>query len=841
MIRRLLLLFLFVFCQIGFAQNSQILQDVSLPNTNNNSRFVPSNIDPSSVNPSDVPSEDILRKMGLSEKEIAEALDFKFQRGKYDPNYSPLDSSMSDLKLINSNELYNSISNLDYNDSILYPLGKVYGQDIFRNNELSFFNRAFDAQAPDNYLLGENDELTISIWGLAEHSETVTVNDKGYVNTQYAGRIYVGSKNFKKVKSLLKSRMGNYFDLSKSQFDLSLNYSRVITVNIVGEVFNPGSYTFPATNTVFNALMAAGGPNQVGSVRNIFIKRGGKTVDSLDVYKFLFDPNSNQDVFLQNNDYILVENTSKVVEVSGEVNRPYTYEAKTGDNLLNLIAYSGGFTKDAYDGAIFISRLIDNSKQNFTVTKDNFASFQIENGDEIIINRAPDLEKNYVDVQTSTGVSGRYQYTEDLTIYDLLNFSQSLTDELYLEKAYLIRTMEDYSKEYVIIEMKKIIENPLSSFNVPVKEYDELHFLSKRDFLDEFEIKVSGGVREAGNFNFGNGATLEDVILLSGGFVQEAAGGKVEVFRTVSYNIESNQISPRKTTSKSFKINDLGFLDDAALSYQLSPFDHVAVRINPSFEPIQTISLEGEVKYPGEYTIENKTQKIADLIDLAGGVQVFGDLGSSTVYRLTKIESSTIDEYLAINQDEEIVNGFYSDGEFVEIVALNDNVNSEIDTSISTVTVYIPITINLKKALKNRKSKHNIYLQDGDKIVIPSLENIVTITGATKNLRNSTISTPFFKRRANYYVNNFAGGFSKHNVKDETYVLYPSGSIKKARNYGLFIMYPKVTNGSTIKVTEDVKIKRVKSKPVDWTKIIESTVTKVTGIASLYILYLSRQ
>lgn len=841
MMRKLFLLFFVVLCQIGYAQNSQLLENFNQSNTNNNLRFVPSNIDPSSVNPSDVPSEEVLRKMGLSEEEIAEALDFKFQRGKYDPNFSKSDSSNIINYQNDYQQLYHSISSLDYNDSILYPIGKVYGQDIFRTNELSFFNRAFDAQAPDNYLLGENDELTISIWGLAEHSEIVTVNDKGYINTEYAGRIYVGSKNFKKVKSLVRSRMANYFDLKKSQFDLTLNYSRVITVNIVGEVFNPGSYTFPATNTVFNALMAAGGPNQVGSVRNIFIKRDGKTVDSLDVYKFMFDPNSDQDVFLQNNDYIIVGNTSKVVNVSGEVNRPYTYEVKAGDNLNDLITYSGGLTKNAYSGSIFISRLIDNSKQTITVNKEYFDSFQIENGDEVIISKAPELEKNYVEVQTSTGVSGKYQFNKDLTVFDLLTSSQSITDELYLEKAYMIRTLEDFSKDYIILDIKKIIENPSSSFNFLLEEYDELYFLSKRDFLDEYEIKVSGGVRDAGTFNYGNGASLGDVILLAGGLVQEAAGGKVEIFRTVSYDLESNQISPRKTTVKSFKINNLGILNEVALSYQLSPFDHVAVRVNPNYEPIQTITISGSVMYPGEYTIENKTQRIADLIDQAGGVEIFGDLSSTKVYRFTTIETSTIDEYVAINQDEEVVNGFYSDGEFVEIVALNENLDSELDTSISFISAYIPVSINLKKALKNRNSKHNIYLQDGDRIEVPSLENIVTITGATKNLKNSTISTPFFKRRANYYVNNFAGGFSKHNIKEETYVLYPSGSIKKARNFGLFILYPKVKNGATIKVTEDVKIKRVKSEPVDWTKIIESTVTKITGIASLYILYLSRQ
>jgi protein involved in polysaccharide export with SLBB domain len=595
--RNLFLLFFIVLCQISFAQN-------------NNLKFVPSNIDPSNVNPSDIPSEQVLRQMGLGDEEISEALDFKFQRGKYDPNFKEIiDSSSNSLKLMNADQLNNSL--FEYNDSLLYPIGKVYGQDIFRSNELSFFNRAFDAQAPDNYMLGENDELTISIWGLAEHSETVTVNEKGYVNTQYAGRIYVGSKNFKKVKSLIKNRMANYFDLKKSQFDLSLSYSRVITVNIVGEVFNPGSYTFPATNTVFNALIAAGGPNQVGSVRNIYIKRNGETVDSLDVYKFMFDQSSNQDVFLQNNDYIIVNNNSDLIEVMGEVNRPYTYEAKNGDNLNDIITYAGGFTKNSFEGRVFISRFIDNSKQTITVSKEDFSSFKIQRGDEIVVSKAKDLEQNFVEVLTSTGISGKYQYSENLSVYDLLNLSESFTDELYTEKAYLIRTLEDYSKEYVIIDLSKILDNPNSTNNLIVHEFDELHFLSKRDFLDEYEIKVSGGVKEANTFNFGNGATLGDILLLSGGLVQEAAGGKVEVFRTVRYNIETNQISPRKTSITSFKINNSGNLEQEALSFELSPFDHVAVRVNPDYQPIKTISIQGEVVFPGEYNIESKAQKIA--------------------------------------------------------------------------------------------------------------------------------------------------------------------------------------------------------------------------------------
>ena len=177
-------------CLISLTIHSQNVEQM-----NKYMRFIPSNMQASDINPSDIPSEDILRQMGLSEQEIVEAMDYKFQRGKYNPNY--IDTTSSVTNLIQSDLFYDSMSDtlFDLNDSIIYPSAKIYGQDFFRNNSISFFSRAYDNQAPDNYLLGQNDELTISIWGLAEHSEVVTVSESGYINSQIAGRIYVGSKN----------------------------------------------------------------------------------------------------------------------------------------------------------------------------------------------------------------------------------------------------------------------------------------------------------------------------------------------------------------------------------------------------------------------------------------------------------------------------------------------------------------------------------------------------------------------------------------------------------------------------------------------------------------------
>ena len=242
-------------------------------------KFLPSDANPQDLRPSDIPSEQVLKKMGLSEKEIAEAMDFKYSKGKY---------AKSDQDTIGSNRIlskfYESLGDTLVLDSATYPKARIYGQGIFRNNELSFFQKALDAKAPENYKVGPGDEISIAVWGYSEFSETIEVDARGYINPSSYGRIYVKGLSFKKMRSMLKSKFSSFLDMKNSEIDVTLSYSRVITVNIVGEVYNPGSYTIPAINTAFNALIAANGPNQLGTVRNIYIKRDGKTVDSLDVY-----------------------------------------------------------------------------------------------------------------------------------------------------------------------------------------------------------------------------------------------------------------------------------------------------------------------------------------------------------------------------------------------------------------------------------------------------------------------------------------------------------------------------------------------------------------------------
>ena len=708
-------------------------------------RFVPSNMNVTDVNPSDVPSEDVLRQMGLSEAEINEAMEFKFQRGKYNPNF--IDTSSSETSLRQSDLLYASMNDslFEYNDSILYPPAKIYGQDFFRNNSINFYSRAYDNQAPENYLLGENDELTISIWGLAEHSEVVVVNDKGYISTKHAGRIYVGSKNLKTVKSLVRDRMSSFFDLSKSQFDITLNYSRVISVNIIGEVFNPGSYSIPATNTAFNALVAAGGPNQIGSVRNIYLMRDGTTIDSLDVYRFLFDPSTSQDLFMQNNDYLYVPVASKVVELIGEVNRPYTYEIKSDDKLSDLIKYAGGFTKMAYKNGLNVSRIDNNSVKTITVDEVGADNLSLRNGDEIMVNSIQGIPSDLVYINSSTGVSGEYQFSEGERVYDMVLKSNSFSDDLFLESAYLVRTSEDYTKDYIILDIASLIEDPSSEANILIQEYDELFFLSKRDYMDDFEVTISGAVRLPNTFTFGEGLTLGDLILMAGGLAQEASGAKIDISRIVDYDAETNQLKSKRAIVRSFDISKNGNLSDEALNFSLEPYDQLAVRVNPDYEKVRTVILSGEVNYPGVYSLLSKGETISDLIKRAGGLKNTGDINAIKMYRLASVEESPNNEIDFFEDDEEIVNGFFSDGEFIQIVPINEEKDKMNKVQKKYVEKYIPIHIELKKAMKYENSKYNIVLNDKDSIDIPITQDLITITGALSNFDETSISVPHLK------------------------------------------------------------------------------------------------
>ena len=796
-------------------------------------KFLPSNANPEDLRPSDIPSEQVLKQMELSEAEIAEAMDFKFSKGKYAKGVQDTTGNNSALS-----KFYESFGDSLAIDSTSYPKARIYGQDIFRNNELSFFQKALDAKAPENYKVGSGDEISISVWGYSEFSENLMVDERGYITPSSYGRIYVKGLTFKKMRSLLKSKFGSFLDMKNSEIDVTLSYSRVITVHIVGEVYNPGSYTIPAINTAFNALIAANGPNQLGTVRNIYIKRDGKTVDSLDVYQFLFNPTRSQDIYMQDGDYLFVPPAKHIVEVSGAINRPYTYEAKTGESVASLIKYAGGYTTNAFSDVVTLKSIEYNAIKVNDVHSDHANSTIVKNGDEIIVNTISNKLSNVVSVKGSLGVSGDYEFKKGEKLLDLLQRAKCIAEKTFMHKLYVIRLNDDRTKTHISVNLGAILEDNNHADNILLQEYDIVNVLSVDDFDDEFSVSVLGSVRKGGSFNFGDGMTLQDVLLQAGGLTRQAEGSRVEVSRIMDYDISSNKLKPRMTVVKTIKIGDDLVLSTEAEEFLLQPFDQVFVRENPDFEPARNVVLSGEVKYPGRYTLLTKDEKISSVIKRAGGLTKYAYLDGVTMYRLNNLKTDlkTNNTIVISNllRDSLLSNPQLSLLYKEELLESKEQaLNQQYSLNILE---YNLVYLNINKALKANASKHNLVLIEGDSIIVPKTMDVVHITGELMNLEGKSISAPYFGKRANYYVNNFAGGFTKENKKGNTVVVYPNGIAKKTMNFGLFVISPKVKKGATIKVVNKVEKAKHKKLPLDWNKAIERTMLKVSAILSLWLL-----
>ena len=782
-------------------------------------------MDPNEIRPSDIPSEQVLQQMGLSSEEISEAMDFKYNRGKYSTNES--DTSSTDN---NAQKFYKNMGEQISKDTISFPKAKIYGQDVFRTNDLSFFQQSTSENPPNNYEIGPSDQFSIAVWGNSDYTSVVTVDEKGYISPSSFGRIYVKGLTFEQAKSLIRKKLG----MHNSEMEISLVYSRVILVNIVGEVYNPGSYAIPAINTAFNALMAAKGPTQIGSVRNIFIKRDGKVVDSLDVYEFLFNPSEHTDIYLQDGDYILVSAASNLVEVRGEVNRPYTYEVKSSDNMDDVIAFAGGYTTEASQNIITLKRFEDGKLLVHDVHKKDLLTTNLNQADEIIVNKIQRKTSNFISVQGAAGVEGDYEFIQGERISDLLKRSNCLNEYLYKEHAYILRLNSDRSRTTITVNLQSALDNSNSKDNITLKEYDIVNVMSTDEFQDDYIVSVFGSVRKIGDLIYGSGLKLEDVIQLSGGIKQEASGSRIEISRVLEVN--SDSIIPKRSVVLVAEINTDLSIKEEYNNFTLQANDQIFVRKNPDYkEPINVV-VDGEVVYPGTYSLISEGDRISDIIERCGGLTENAFLEGVKLYRRTTIFSKEKSDNIISEEFKEVI---LSDTALYKKYS-EDLFNSELEVLSEEIEtediVYNVVSFEMNKALKIN-SKHNIILFEGDSLVIPKSNSIVYITGDLYNYEGTGISVPYFERkRANYYINNFAGGYAKENNKNRTVVVYPNGSVKRSINYGLFSLSPKVTKGSTIRLMSEEQVKEMKATPLDWNVAIEKTLVKVTGVMSLYLL-----
>lgn len=688
-------------------------------------------------------------------------------------------------------------TNAVYVDTTKLPASELYGYSFFRNKTLNMFDRALDGQASGTYIIGVGDQIGINVWGYSSFSGSYTVDQTGSVFPEGVGKIYVKGLTLDKAKALIRSRFATYLDMPNSQIEVTIIYSRVIGVNIVGEVFNPGTYSIPALNTAFNALLAANGPTDLGSLRKIYIKRQGQTVKTLDVYAYLLNPGITDDYFLQNNDYIFVPPIGKTISITGEVKRPMKYELIEGEDLMTLINYAGGLTPKAYTKSVQVKRYVGNKLNLLDVNVDSLTrikgKYELYSGDEVFVSTVPSQLFQFVKVSGAVMQPGEFNYSEGMRISDVLSKAHGLREDALSDRAYLIRKNDDLTSSYIPFNPSNVVRDTRSVDNLPLKNLDEIYLYDKSSFIDSVSVSINGAIRLPGKYTYAKGMTLNDLLYTAGGIKMEAANTKIEVSR---YKGNNGNSAPQQRIVASFPIDSMLMIGNDAQSFQLEPYDVVFVRslINSGTSP-GMVTITGEVIYQGDYLMNDKEEKLVDVINRAGGLSQWADANQATLVR------------------------------------------KEGDRGI--------IFMELEKALKDPSSEYNFILRPGDVINIPTTNDLVSISGMINYPYADSmgfLNAPYHQgHRAKYYIKKYGLGFADGAKRVRTYVIQPGGTVDDPRRLTFIRIYPKVEKGAyiVVPVTPEMDpnaVPKAPAEPVDVNQIIESAMIKITGLLTLYIL-----
>ena len=637
---------------------------------------------------------------------------------------------------------------------------KVFGRDIFRTANLTF-EPSMNIATPVNYRLGPGDELQIEVWGASETNITQKVSPDGYISIPNVGPVNVNGLTVQAATNRIKAKLSQiYSGLASSNVNLSthvkvsLGQIRTIQVNIMGEVARPGTYALSSFSTVFHALYKAGGMSKMGSLRNIKVVRGGRTVATVDVYDYIINGRSHSDIRLQEGDVILASPYDALVLIKGKVKRPMYYEMKSSESIRTLIGFAGGFSNDAYRGAVTVDR--NNTKERTVATVDdmNYGVFKVKDGDVVSVGEILDRYDNRIEVKGAVYRPGYYELGKDIqTVKDLIEKADGLLEYAFTNRAVLHRENDDKTLEVISLNVKAIIDG--TEADVTLRKNDVLFIPSKYDLEQKGTLEIRGEVYKPNVFPYAANTKLEDLIIMAGGLTESASTVRVDVTRRI---IDRKGTKKQKEIAQtfSFGVKD-GFVVEGEPGFVLEPYDQVFVRRSPGYSTKVNVTVSGEVEFEGDYSLNVRNERLSDVLEKAGGLTEFAYIEGARLER-----QMTPEEY---KQAQELM----------DMVASNNKISGNDSIVVPQVSRTYPVGIDLKEILANPHSAIDPVLQDGDVIVIPQYMTTVSVSGSVRK-PNSVVYDP--KMKLKDYICE-AGGYAERARKSGTFILYPNGHIKE--------------------------------------------------------------
>ena len=635
---------------------------------------------------------------------------------------------------------------------------KVFGRDIFNNKNLTF-EPSMNIATPQNYRLGPGDAVIIDIYGVSQKTIQATVSPDGDVNIPDFGPIQVSGLSIQQANARLRSQLGARYQNSKVR--LTLGQTRTITINVMGEVKAPGTYTLSAFASVFHALYMAGGTNDIGTLRNIKVYRNGRQVSQVDIYDYILNGKQSGNIRLADGDVIVVGPYDCLVNITGKVKRPMYYEMKKTESVKTLLSYAGGFAGDAYTKAVRLNRKTGREYSVYNIEEFDMGAFHLADGDSVSVDSVLPRYANTVEVKGAVFRPGMYQLGKSInSVRTLVEHAEGLTEQAFTNRAVMHRMKPDRTLEVVSLDLGGIMSGEVA--DIPLKENDVLFVPSKQESQINRTITIHGEVLYPGIYEYADNETLEDFVLQAGGLRETASTVKVDVARRIS-NPKATKTDSIIAQTFTFALKD-GFVVDGKPGFTLMPYDEVYVRKSPAYNAQQNITIEGQAMFPGVYTLYNKKERLSEVVRKAGGVNMRAYVpGARLERRYTpeeRLRTKTLMKAINTQSGKDSID--------VEKLDLGD-------------TYYVGI--ELDKALAHPGGDADIIMREGDRLIIPEYNATVKISGDV--VYPNTVA--FQKgKNASWYIDQ-AGGWGNEAKKSHSIIIYMNGTVAKV-SHGAKVM-----------------------------------------------------
>lgn len=643
----------------------------------------------------------------------------------------------------------------------------VFGRNIFNNQNLTF-EPNLNMATPANYHLGAGDLVIIDIWGASQETFEHTISPDGYIVVEGVGPIRLAGLSVSQAEAQVKNTLGNYY--ANCNFSLSLGETRSIQVQVIGEVNAPGTYTLSGLSTAFNALYAAGGINEIGTLRNIKVYRQSRLIATIDVYDYLLNGGSKGDVHLQDNDVISVDAYESLVKIRGKVKRPMIYEMKRSETVAQLLKDAGGFTGDAYTRNVRLTRKSGDEYSMHTVDEFQMSAFTLLDGDSVYVDSVIPRFSNMVEVRGAVKHPGQFELGGQVqTVRGLLQVADGLREDAYMSRAVMHREREDLSLEMLSVDIEGLLNGTVT--DIPLRRGDVLFVPSKIDMKGEQILTIRGEIIYPGEYQFAENTSIEDLVLMAGGLTPAASMAKVDVYRRIQ-DYKATEATERTAETYSFSLNDGLRSTDA--TFQLMPYDIVVVRKSPAYSEQQTVRVEGCVNFEGDYAMNSRNYRLSDLVKSAGGLSSLAHAkGARLVRQMTEEERIQRENSVRAAQIQMYEEAMQSEKTY-DMAQADSLMNLKLDLGDT-----YPMSINLEQAIKHPGSIADIVLREGDLLVIPQFSNTVKVSGEVVYPISMSYNDG---KKLSYYIKR-AGGYGNRAKKKGVYAIYMNGSVEKLNRF----------------------------------------------------------